>query len=52
MTYCTKIPPELIRYILEYTGNTCHTCNKQITLDFYLKQSKYYYCSKDCYNFV
>ena len=36
------------------TNIKCHVCNKKYKLqhDFYKKQNKFYYCSKNCYHFI
>ena len=40
--------------ISKYTNIKCHICNKsyKIEEDFYKKQNKFYYCSKQCYEFI
>jgi hypothetical protein len=45
---------DIIVYVNSLTNIKCHICNKKYKLqhDFYKKQSKFYYCSKNCYHFI
>ena len=37
----------------DYLRFKCHTCQKKIKFtDFFIKQNNFYYCSKDCYEFI
>lgn len=37
----------------DYIRLKCHTCNKKIKFtDFFIKHRKFYYCSKECYEFI
>jgi hypothetical protein len=48
------LPSELQNIILTYTNIICHVCQKKYDFNilFYKKQSKFYYCSKICYEFT
>lgn len=50
----TKIflPNEIIDNILKLTYIKCKCCSLEFNIYFYKKQSKFYYCSKECYNFL
>ena len=45
---------DIIYLVNSLTKIKCHVCNKKYKLqhDFYKKQSKFYYCSKNCYHFI
>ena len=45
---------DIIYLVNNLTNIKCHVCNKKYKLqhDFYKKQSKFYYCSKNCYHFI
>jgi hypothetical protein len=45
---------DIIYLVNNLTNIKCHVCNKKYKLqhDFYKKQSKFYYCSKNCYCFI
>jgi hypothetical protein len=45
---------DIIYYVNNLTNIKCHICNKKYKLqhDFFKKQSKFYYCSKNCYHFI
>ncbi len=48
------LPSELQNIILNYTNIICHVCKKKYDFNilFYKKQSKFYYCSRICYEFM
>jgi hypothetical protein len=48
----THLPSEIIDIILKLTNIKCHTCNKNLNINFYKKHSNFYYCSKKCYEFI
>ena len=45
---------DVLTLITNLTNIKCHVCNKKYKLqhDFYKKQNKFYYCSKNCYHFI
>ena len=45
---------DVLTLIDNLTNIKCHVCNKKYKLqhDFYKKQNKFYYCSKNCYHFI
>jgi len=45
---------DIMYLVNKLTNIKCHVCNKKYKLqhDFYKKQSKFYYCSKNCYYFI
>jgi len=45
---------DVLWLINNLTNIKCHVCNKKYKLqhDFYKKQNKFYYCSKNCYHFI
>lgn len=48
-----KIPDDLGNIILDILHYKCHGCLRQIKFsNFYKKQNKFFYCSKDCYYFI
>lgn len=48
----TYLPNEIIDIILKLTKIKCHCCNKTFNINFYKKQSNFYYCSKNCYEYI
>jgi hypothetical protein len=50
----SELPIELQDIILANTNIICHVCQKKYNFNnlFYKKQSKFYYCSKLCYEFM
>lgn len=52
MIFLSKLPDDIIYYIIVNTNITCHTCKRKYNIYFYKKQNKYYYCSNICYNFI
>lgn len=37
----------------DYIRIKCHTCHKKIKfMDLFIIQDKFYYCSKECYEFI
>lgn len=46
------LPNEIIDNILKLTYIKCKCCSLEFNIIFYKKQSKFYYCSKECYNFL
>ena len=48
------LPNELLVIILANTNICCHVCQKKYNFNnlFYKKQSKYYFCSRLCYEFI
>lgn len=47
-----NLPNEIIEYILDNTNIKCKTCQLKFNLNFYKKLSKFYFCSKICYEFI
>ena len=43
-----KLEKIIIRKIFSYANNNCHTCKNFCQIPF-IKQNKFYYCSKICY---
>lgn len=45
---------DVLTLIDNLTNIKCHVCNKKYKLqhNFYKKQNKFYYCSKNCYHFI
>lgn len=57
MSLVMMLPSELLILIDSYLGIKCNTCLCDITIsienrNFFIKQGKKYYCSKECYNFI
>lgn len=52
MNYLSKLPDDIINYLINKCDIKCHTCNRKFNIYFYKKQNKYYYCSDICYNFI
>ena len=48
----TILPNEIIFHILDLSNINCHCCNKKFDFSFSIFQSNFYFCSKDCYNFI
>lgn len=50
----TNLSDDILNIILSQINIKCHTCNLKYTLkkSFYIKQHQFYYCSKQCYNFI
>ena len=46
------LPNELLVIILANTNICCHVCQYNFNNLFYKKQSKYYFCSRLCYEFI
>ncbi len=48
-----KLDDDILYIILKKCKIVCHVCNKQFNFkkSFYKKQNKFYYCSRECYNF-
>ena len=46
------LPNEIIDNILKLTYIKCKCCNLEFNINFYKKQSKFYYCSKECYELI
>ena len=49
------MPNEIIYKILNYCYQNCHSCHKKIYLinsDIIIVSNKYYFCSRECYNFI
>ena len=46
------LPIEIVDNILKLTNIKCKCCNLYFNINFYKKQSKFYYCSKECYEFI
>ena len=49
-----ELPNELLIIILANTNIICHVCQKKYNFNnlFYKKQSKFYFCSRLCYEFM
>jgi hypothetical protein len=49
-----ELPNDILYIILANTNIMCHVCQKKYNFNilFYKKQSKFYYCSKLCYEFM
>jgi hypothetical protein len=47
-----ELNDDIILLILEHTNIKCHTCLKHLTIDFYKKLDKNYYCSARCFNHI
>ena len=43
------IPDEIISYIFSFLDIKCHTCFRDININFWKKQGNFYYCCKNCY---
>lgn len=48
------LPNDILIIILANTNIICHVCQKKYNFNilFYKKQSKFYFCSRLCYEFV
>ena len=48
------LPNELLDIILANICISCHVCKKKYNFNnlFYKKQSKFYFCSRLCYEFI
>jgi len=51
-----KYPVQFLFLLDDYLNIHCHSCLCKINLEHiiykkYIKQNKFYYCSKECYNF-
>ena len=51
------LPNDIIVVINSYLGITCNTCLCKIKIylenhNYFIRQGKKYYCSKECYNFI
>jgi hypothetical protein len=44
-----ELPDEIINIILEFTNIKCHVCQCKYHINFYKKQSYFYFCSNMCY---
>lgn len=49
-----NLDDDVINIILDNCKIKCHVCNKKFDFInlFYKKQNKFYYCSRECYEFV
>ena len=52
MNILSKLPDDIINYIIYNTNIKCHVCKRSYNLTFYKKESNFYYCSQICYNFI
>ena len=45
---------DVIQIILNIIKIECHICKLKYNFNknFYIKKNKFYYCSKECYNFI
>ena len=46
------INDDIIQYILHFTCIYCHTCKKKYDVNFYIKLGNFYYCCRDCFNYL
>ena len=49
-----KLNDDVLNIILNDCKIICHVCNKHFNFKelFYKKQNKFYYCSRECYEFI
>lgn len=49
-----NLPDDILNIIINQINIKCHSCNLRYNLkkSLYIKQQQFYYCSKQCYNFV
>lgn len=49
-----KLYDDVLNIILNDCKIICHVCNKNFNFKelFYKKQNKFYYCSRECYEFI
>ena len=45
-------PKEILTTIFSYTDIKCHVCHKKLSLTFFCKLKKNYFCSYECYDFI
>lgn len=45
---------DVINIINDFIKIKCHVCKKRYKIErnFYKKQKKFYYCSRECYEFI
>ena len=43
---------DLIDCILNKLDIKCHTCKLKYNINFFNKNGPYYFCTKECYNFI
>lgn len=49
-----ELPNDIQNIIFSKTKIICHVCQRKYNFNilFYKKQSKFYFCSKLCYNYI
>lgn len=52
--HISKLNDDVLYIILKDCKIICHVCNKKYNFKrvFYKKQNKFYYCSRECYEFI
>ena len=52
--FLTQLNNDILNYISTITNIHCHICYKKFDINeiFYKKQGKFYYCCKECYEFI
>ncbi len=52
--FLMQLCDDILKHISNITNIYCHVCYKKFDINksFYKKQNKFYYCCKECYEFI